>query len=70
MWPVQQYSKFALATAYFPESNYTAAARRLCRWITNNHDLCKHLKETGYQQRQHHFTARQTALIFEYLGEP
>jgi hypothetical protein len=70
MWPVQQYSKFALATAYFPASNYTAAARRLCRWITNNHDLCKQLKETGYHQRQHHFTARQTALIFEYLGEP
>jgi len=28
------------------------------------------LKETGYNKMQHHFTARQTALIFEYLGEP
>ena len=70
MWPVQQYSKFALATAYFPASNYTAAARRLCRWITNNRDLYMQLKETGYHPRQHHYTARQTALIFEYLGEP
>ena len=70
MWPIQQYTKFALATAYFPYSNYEAATRRLCRWILNNNDLYSHLKETGYNKMQHHFTARQTALIFEYLGEP
>jgi len=70
MWPIQQYTKFALATAYFPGSNYEAATRRLCRWILNNNDLYSHLKETGYNKMQHHFTARQTALIFEYLGEP
>ena len=70
MWPIQQYTKFALATAYFPGSNYEAATRRLCRWILNNKDLYSHLKETGYNKMQHHFTARQTALIFEYLGEP
>ena len=70
MWPVQQYSKFALATAYFPESTYDAAIRRLRRWIEGNSDLYSHLAELGYNPRQHHYTARQTALIFEYLGEP
>ena len=70
MWPVQQYSKFALATAYFPESTYDAAIRRLRRWIEGNSDLYSHLTESGYNPRQHHYTARQTALIFEYLGEP
>ena len=70
MWPVQQYSKFALATAYFPESTYDAAIRRLRRWIEGNSDLYSHLTELGYNPRQHHYTARQTALIFEYLGEP
>ena len=70
MWPIQQYTKFALATAYFPESTYDAAIRRLRRWITGNHDLQAQLAEAGYQQRQHHYTARQVALIFEYLGEP
>jgi hypothetical protein len=70
MWPIQQYTKFALASAYFPESSYAAANRRLRRWIAGNQDLQAQLAETGYQQSQHHFTARQTALIFEYFGEP
>ncbi len=70
MWPVQQYSKFALATAYFPESTYDAAIRRLRRWIAGNQELKTQLAETGYNPNQHHYTARQTALIFEYLGEP
>ncbi len=70
MWPVQQYSKFALATAYFPTSNIETAVRHLHRWICNNRELCVQLKEVGYNPKQHHYTARQTALIFEYLGEP
>ncbi len=70
MWPVQQYSKFALASAYFPASTTDAAIRRLRRWIDSNEELHHHLVETGYQPRQRHFTSRQTALIFEYLGEP
>ena len=70
MWPIQQYTKFALSLAYFPNSSYDAAARHLNRWIQNNHELCEALSQTGYIKRQRHFTARQTALIFEYLGEP
>ncbi len=70
MWPVQQYTKFALAQAYFPASSYDASIRRLRRWIDNNSELHNLLLESGYKTSQHHFTARQTALIFEYLGEP
>ena len=70
MWPIQQYTKFALATAYFPDSSYEAAIRRLRRWIDNNENLKTNLVELGYHPNQRHFTARQTALIFEFLGEP
>ncbi len=70
MWPIQQYTKFALASAYFPDSTYDASIRRLRRWIDNNTELHDHLVAIGYHPRQRHFTSRQTALIFEYLGEP
>ena len=70
MWPIQQYTKFALATAYFPASSTDAAIRRLRRWIEGNDELYNRLTHTGYHPRQRHFTSRQTALIFEYLGEP
>ena len=70
MWPVQSYNKFALSFAYFPDSSCTSASRRLNRWIQNNEELHKALIQTGYTKTQRHFTARQTALIFEYLGEP
>ena len=40
------------------------------RWIEGNNELYNRLTHIGYHPRQRHFTARQTALIFEYLGEP
>ena len=70
MWPIQDYTKFALSLEYFPNSSYEAASRHLNRWIQHNPALCEALSQTGYIKRQRHFTARQTALIFEYLGEP
>lgn len=70
MFPIQMYTKFALSAAYFPGSGSEAAARRLSRWINQNAGLCKALAETGYRKSQHHFSARQTKLLFEYLGEP
>jgi hypothetical protein len=70
MWPVQSYNKFALSLAYFPDSSCRTAIRHLNRWIQNNPDLSDALEKSGYNKMQHHFTARQTALIFEYLGEP
>ena len=70
MWPVQQYTKYALSLAYFPDSTCEAAERRLSRWIQRNSPLCLALDAAGYAKSQRHFTARQTALIFEHLGEP
>ena len=69
-WPIRSYTKFALALAYFPESNSATAARRLNRWIRRNSALSDALTATGYNISQHSFTSRQTGLIFEYLGEP
>lgn len=70
MFPIQPYTKFALSQAYFPNSSSEASTRRLGRWISNNRELTQALKQAGYRSTQHHYTARQTALIFEYLGEP
>lgn len=69
-WPIQTYTKFQLNTAYFPGIDSISAARRLGRWIKKNAALCKALADAGYRNTQHHYTSRQTALIFEYLGEP
>lgn len=70
MWPIQPYTKFALSLAYFPDSTEKTAIRHLNRWINNNAPLCDALVKDGYNKMQKHFTSRQTALIFEYLGEP
>ena len=70
MWPVQQYTKFALSLAYFPDSTCKTAARRLNRWIERDKELSTALVANGYAKNQRHFTASQTALIFEHLGEP
>ena len=69
-WPIQTYTKFALSCAYFPDSSSDAAIHRLWRWIKQDTGLCEALAKTGYRSSQHHFTARQTQLIFEHLGEP
>lgn len=69
-FPIQPYTKFALACAYFPQSDSDTAIHRLWRWIKQNTSLCNALAETGYRSSQHHYSAKQTALIFEYLGEP
>lgn len=69
-WPIQTYSKLALAMAYFPQSNYDAASRHLNRWIKRIPELVDRLRETGYNQYQRHFNARQVALIYQFIGEP
>jgi len=63
-------NKYELALAYFPESTPDTARHRLSRWIRNDKQLTTALVATGYRPCQHHFTSRQTALIYEYLGEP
>ena len=68
--PPHPCTKYILALAYFPMSDPDVARHRLTRWINGDRQLLTALLATGYQPRQHHFTARQTALIYEYLGEP
>jgi len=66
------YYKSDLALAYFPDTSceISSAVRRLNRWIQNIPALCRALTASGYHAHQKHFTRAQTALIFEYLGEP
>lgn len=66
------YTKFQIATQYFPGSidNPDSAVRHLVRWIDRTRGLMPALRAAGYQRTQHHFTDRQTQLIYEYLGEP
>lgn len=67
---IRPYSKSELAQAYAPEITPQAALNRLAAWIKLNRPLREALDQTGYYPRQRLFTARQVALIFEYLGEP
>ena len=39
-------------------------------WIKLNKPLYTALQQCGYTDNRRLFTARQVALIFEYLGEP
>lgn len=69
---IKSYYKSTLAQAYFPDAPCAveSSVHRLTRWIRNNPMLCDALKATGYRPAQKHYTRAQTALIFEYLGEP
>lgn len=66
------YYKSELAQAYFSESACAieSSVHRLTRWIRNNTPLYEALLAVGYRPQQKHYTRAQTALIFEYLGEP
>ncbi len=64
--------KSDLAQAYFPAQScqIESSIHRLTRWIRNNRALYAALLATGYRPQQKHYTAAQTQLIYEYLGEP
>jgi len=67
---IKPYTKAQLAEAYAPNLTPVAALNRLAYWIRYSPGLTANLQATGYRPRQHHFTARQVSLIFQYLGEP
>ena len=69
-WRIKPYYKTELAQAYAPFLSQKVALNRLADWIKKNTLLWNALQETGYRTRQHTFTSRQVALIFEHLGEP
>ena len=62
--------KAELAMLYAPELTISAAVKRLMQWIHHNPRLTEALNATGYRTMQKILTARQVAIIFEYLGEP
>jgi len=67
---IRSYSKGELAQAYAPDITAHAAVNRLMNWIKLNKPLYTALQQCGYTDNRRLFTARQVALIFEYLGEP
>lgn len=67
---MEQYTKFQIAQLYFPELDDRSARRKLARWMQQAHGLMPALRQTGYNPRQHGFTQKQLAIVYEYLGEP
>ncbi len=67
---IRPYYKSELAKAYAPDICPGAALNRLANWIRTNKQLSEALRQTDYRTKQHMFTSRQVALIFEHLGEP
>ena len=67
---IRPYYKSELAQAYAPDICPGAALNRLAQWIKLNPKLSEALAETNYRTHQRMFTAKQVALIFEYLGDP
>ena len=63
-------TKSELAWQYSPDLSQTAALNRLRRWIEGDTALLTALKETGYRPQQRILTARQVAIIHEYIGMP
>ncbi len=67
---VRPLTKSELAWQYSPELTQSAALNRLRRWIEGDRDLMNSLHQTGYRSNQRILTARQVALVYEYIGEP
>ena len=67
---IRPYYKSELAQAYAPDICPGAALNRLSNWIKANKQLSEALRQTEYRTKQHMFTSKQVALIFEHLGEP
>lgn len=63
-------SKSELAWQYSPDLSQCAALNRLRRWIEGDHDLLTALHAAGYRPEQRILTAKQVAIIYEYIGEP
>ena len=62
--------KQELARLYGPGLADKSALNRLAEWMKHNPKLMGALEQTGYQRLQRVLTARQVALVFEFLGEP
>lgn len=62
--------KCELAVAYAPDVTPRSAVNRLSAWMHHNSELMAALAATHYRERQKMLTAKQVAIIYDYLGEP
>ena len=67
---IRCYSKQELATIYFPDADPHVAVNRLNGWIKRCRPLHEALQQCSLGKYSKFFSARQVALIVEYLGEP
>ena len=68
---IRAYGKSELAMLYFPNTKTAQGAlNNLNYWIDYNGELRQRLRQLGTPPKAHHFTAREVALIVEYLCEP
>ena len=67
---MQSLTKSQLAWQFSPELSQSGALNRLHRWIHGDQELLNALRATGYRDSQRVLTAKQLALIYEYIGTP
>ncbi len=63
-------SKSELAWQYSPDLSQAAALNRLRRWMEGDRDLMAALTNAGYRPQQRILTAKQVAIVYDYIGEP
>ena len=63
-------SKSQLAWQYSPEVKQNTALNRLARWINGDPELTAALRAAHYTPQQRILTARQVAIIYDFLGTP
>ncbi|MCH5312536.1 MAG: DUF4248 domain-containing protein [Prevotella sp.] len=66
---IRCYSKQELAMIYFPDADPHVAVNRLNGWIKRCRPLHEALQQCSLGKYSKFFSARQVALITEYLGE-
>ena len=67
---IRCYSKQELAMLYFPDAAPHVAVNRLTSWIRRCRPLDEAMQQCSLGKYAKFFSARQVALIVEYLGEP
>jgi hypothetical protein len=70
MFMIRAYGRRELAQLYFPHISPNSAWRCLYQWINLNQDLCRKLRDLGYESQMRIFTPEQVRAISYYLGEP
>lgn len=67
---IRSYPKSELAQLYFPDATPHVATVRLMGWIRRCRELRDRLSACHSSKFAKYFTAREVALIVEFLGEP